>query len=65
MKQGGIQLQITYASKDELLDAYEHPERHGNLIVRVGGFSEYFNRLSPELRRMVLDRTIQNGAITE
>jgi formate C-acetyltransferase len=62
MKQGGIQLQITYASRAELLDAYEHPEHHGNLIVRVGGYSEYFNRLSDDLKRMVINRTIQNGA---
>ena len=61
MKQGGIQLQITYASKEELLDAYEHPEHHGNLIVRVGGYSEYFNRLSDELKRMIINRSIQNG----
>ena len=62
MKQDGIQLQITYASREELLDAYEHPEHHGNLIVRVGGYSEYFNRLSDDLKRMVINRTIQNGA---
>ena len=61
MKQDGIQLQITYASKEELLDAYEHPEHHGNLIVRVGGYSEYFNRLSDELKRMIINRSIQNG----
>jgi formate C-acetyltransferase len=61
IKNGGIQLQITYASKEELLDAYEHPERHGNLIVRVGGYSEYFNRLSDELKKMIINRTIQNG----
>ena len=61
MKQGGVQLQITYASKEELLDAYEHPEHHGNLIVRVGGYSEYFNRLSDELKRMIINRSIQNG----
>ncbi|MBR2634798.1 MAG: hypothetical protein IKD31_04385 [Clostridia bacterium] len=61
MKQGGIQLQITYASKEELLDAYEHPEHHGNLIVRVGGYSEYFNRLSDEMKRMIINRSIQNG----
>ena len=60
MKQGGIQLQITYASREELLDAYEHPEHHGNLIVRVGGYSEYFNRLSDDLKRMIINRTIQN-----
>ena len=62
MKQDGIQLQITYASREELLDAYEHPEHHGNMIVRVGGYSEYFNRLSDDLKRMVINRTIQNGA---
>jgi formate C-acetyltransferase len=61
MKQGGIQLQITYASREELLDAYEHPEHHGNLIVRVGGYSEYFNRLSDGLKRMIINRSIQNG----
>lgn len=61
MKQGGIQLQITYASREELEDAYEHPERHGNLIVRVGGYSEYFSRLSDNLKRMVIARTIRDG----
>lgn len=61
MKRGGIQLQITYASKEELLDAYEHPEHHGNLIVRVGGYSEYFNRLSDPMKRMIINRTIQGG----
>jgi formate C-acetyltransferase len=55
-------MQITYASKEELLDAYAHPERHGNLIVRVGGYSEYFNLLSDELKKMVIQRTIQSGA---
>ena len=39
------------------LDAMEHPERHENLVVRIGGFSEYFNRLSPELKQTVLERT--------
>ena len=58
-RMGGIQLQITYASKEELLDAREHPERHGNLVVRVGGYSEYFSRLSDELKQMIIDRTIQ------
>ena len=63
MEQGGMQLQITYASREELLDAYEHPERHGNLIVRVGGYSDYFNRLTDELKLMVINRTIQNVSI--
>lgn len=54
---GGMQLQVTSASKEELLDALEHPEKHENLIVRIGGFSEYFNRLTPALKQTVIERT--------
>ena len=34
---GGIQMQITCISKEMLLEAYEHPQCHRNLVVRVGG----------------------------
>ena len=54
---GGMQLQISSLSREEMLDAIEHPEKHTSLVVRVGGFSEYFNRLSPELKQTVIDRT--------
>ena len=37
----------------------EHPELHRNLIVRVGGYSEYFNRLTDDMKRMIIDRSIQ------
>ena len=40
-----------------MLDALEHPEDHENLIVRIGGYSEYFNSLSPVLKKTVIDRT--------
>ena len=52
-------MQISCASREELLDAAEHPENHANLVVRVGGYSEYFTRLSKELQQMVIHRTIQ------
>lgn len=55
-RMNGMQLQVTCASKEELLDALEHPEQHENLVVRIGGFSEYFNRLSPTLKQSVIDR---------
>ena len=54
---GGMQLQVTSASREELLDALEHPEKHENLIVRIGGYSEYFNRLTPALKQTVIERT--------
>jgi len=53
----GMQLQVTCASREELLDALEHPEKHESLVVRIGGFSEYFNRLSPVLKQSVIERT--------
>lgn len=56
-KMNGMQLQITCASREELVDAVEHPERHESLVVRIGGFSEYFTRLSPVLQQTVIDRT--------
>ena len=60
MKQGGIQMQITCLSRQLLEAAYQNPEDYKNLVVRVGGYSEYFYRLSDELKRMVIDRSIQN-----
>lgn len=57
-KQGGLQMQITCVSKEALLDAKSHPEKYPNLIVRIGGYSEYFSRLSPELQQTVIDRTL-------
>ena len=56
-EQGGIQVQVSCISRDDMLDAMAHPEKHGNLIVRIGGYSEYFNLLSPEIKQTVLNRT--------
>ncbi len=54
---GGMQLQITCVNREELLRAKERPDQYPNLIVRIGGYSEYFNRLSPELQQTVIERT--------
>ncbi|MBR0320029.1 MAG: hypothetical protein IIX10_03125, partial [Clostridia bacterium] len=59
-KSGGIQIQLSCVSAALLQQAYENPDLHKNLIVRVGGYSEHFYRLSDELKRMIIDRTIQN-----
>jgi len=54
---GGVQLQITCASREDMQDALVHPENHSSLIVRIGGHSEYFTRLSPALQQTVIART--------
>ena len=54
---GGQQLTVNVLSRDELLDAVEHPERHGDLIVRVGGYSAMFTTLHPDLQKNIIART--------
>lgn len=61
MEMGGIQMQITCISEELLREAYKNPDEHKNLVVRVGGYSEYFYRLTDELRKMILNRTIQKA----
>lgn len=55
---GGIQMQITAESREELLDAVKRPELHRNLVVRVGGYSEYFTKLSPDMQKMIINRSL-------
>ena len=54
---GGQQYTVTVVSPEDLLDAKVHPENHRNLIVRVGGYSDYFVNLSNELQDNVISRT--------
>ncbi|MFI4911906.1 MAG: pyruvate formate lyase family protein [Sedimentisphaeraceae bacterium JB056] len=54
---GGMQIQISILDGDILKDAVEHPEKHNDLIVRIGGYSTKFNNLSDELKLEVIKRT--------
>lgn len=57
MKRGGIELQINTVDRATLEDAVKNPELHSELLVRVGGYSDYFVRLSPTLQKEIIDRT--------
>jgi formate C-acetyltransferase len=52
-----MQWQVSVASADEMRAAKKEPENWRNLIVRIGGFSIYFNSLSPEMQDSVIART--------
>ena len=54
---GGLQIQVSVLDKAELLAAQAEPEKHGDLLVRIGGYSEYFCNLTPELQETVIERT--------
>lgn len=58
--QGGYQLQVNLASREELLAARANPEAYGDLVVRVGGFSDYYVRLAENLQLEILERTEHN-----
>jgi formate C-acetyltransferase len=57
---GGQQYTITVVSPEDLLQAKEHPENHRNLIVRVGGYSDYFVNLTTELQDNVIERSFMD-----
>jgi autonomous glycyl radical cofactor GrcA len=61
---GGTQLQITVTDRETLLDAQQNPDAHRDLIVRVGGYSEYFNRLTPDLKKSAPDINLPSGMTT-
>lgn len=55
---GGTQIMVTVTDREELEKAMENPEMYGHLIVRVGGYSEYFVKLPAEIQREVMRRTL-------
>ena len=56
LARGGFQLQINAVSGKTLCDAREHPENYPDLVVRVGGFSAYFTKLSPAMQGEIIRR---------
>lgn len=54
---GGQQLSVTVVSREDLIDAKKNPDAHRDLIVRVGGYSDYFVNLPAELQDNVIART--------
>ena len=55
--QGGMQVQINVCDVSTLKKAQENPEHYPDLIVRVGGYSDYFVRLSKGLQDEIITRT--------
>jgi formate C-acetyltransferase len=50
-------IQFNVVTADTLRDAKLHPEKHRDLIVRVAGYSDYFNDLTEELQDEIIRRT--------
>ena len=55
----GYHVQYNVVSRETLLDAQVHPEDHRDLIVRVAGYSAFFNVLSRQTQDDIIARTEQ------
>ncbi|VYU23527.1 formate C-acetyltransferase/glycerol dehydratase family glycyl radical enzyme [Clostridium butyricum] len=55
----GYHVQYNVVSRDTLIDAQLHPEKHRDLIVRVAGYSAFFNVLSKATQDDIIERTEQ------
>jgi formate C-acetyltransferase len=53
----GFHVQYNIVSRDTLLAAQKNPEKYRNLIVRVAGYSAFFNVLSQETQNDIIART--------
>ena len=53
----GHHIQFNVVTADLLREAQIHPEKYRDLIVRVAGYSDYFNDLSKELQDEIIHRT--------
>ncbi len=57
LARGGFEWQVNVVDNAVLQDAVLHPENYPDLVVRIGGYSDYFTRLSPTMQQEVIART--------
>ena len=55
----GYHVQYNVVSRETLIDAQKNPEKHRDLIVRVAGYSAFFNVLSRATQDNIIERTEQ------
>ncbi|WP_371374716.1 trans-4-hydroxy-L-proline dehydratase [Sporomusa aerivorans] len=56
-KMDGHHIQFNIVDAATLRDAQKNPEKYNSLIVRVAGYSDYFNNLTKSLQDEIIERT--------
>lgn len=57
LQRGGFETQINVVDNETLKKAQQDPESYRDLVVRIGGYSDYFVKLSPQMQAEVILRT--------
>ena len=57
LRRGGFETQINVVSREKLEQARRNPDQYRDLVVRIGGYTDYFTRLSAEMQEEVMMRT--------
>lgn len=60
IKAGFFEMQMNVVSSVQMIEARKNPEAFPNLIVRVWGFSAYFNDLPDEYKDVLIERALKN-----
>ena len=60
-KMGGHHIQFNIVDTATLLDAQRHPENYRDLLVRVAGYSDYFNDMTAQLQNEIIARNEISG----
>lgn len=55
-RMGGHHIQFNVCNAETLLKAQKNPEQYKNLIVRVAGYSDYFNALGEDMQDEIITR---------
>ncbi len=56
LENGGLQFQVNSLSAAILRDAVTNPEQYEDLVVRIGGYSCYFNSMTKETKEEFIQR---------
>lgn len=66
IKRGFFQMQMNVVSADTLIAAQKEPQKYPYLIVRVWGFSAYFNEIPEQYQNVLIKRALEHeGRIEE
>ena len=54
----GHHIQFNIVDTETLLDAQKHPENYKDLLVRMAGYSDYFNDMNADFQQEIIERTL-------